>query len=39
MVKMGCYQAGRQNLINLLQRRSVGLIPEGIAGVFNGANR
>jgi 2-acylglycerol O-acyltransferase 2 len=39
MVKMGCYQAGRQNMVNLLQRRSVGLIPEGIAGVFRGANR
>lgn len=39
MVKMGCHQAGRQNLVGMLQRRSVGIIPEGIAGLFRGANR
>lgn len=39
MVKMGCHQAGRQNLVGMLTQRSVGIIPEGIAGLFRGANR
>lgn len=39
MIKMGCQQAGRQNLVGMLRRRSVGIIPEGIAGLFRGASR
>lgn len=39
MVKMGCHPAGRASMVAMLRRRSVGIIPEGIAGLFRGASR
>ena len=34
---IGCYGASKASIMRLLSRSSVGIIPEGIAGVFHGA--
>lgn len=36
---MNCYPADRKVVMRLLKYSSVGLIPEGVAGIFQGANR
>ena len=35
----GCFPADRESITAGLQQRSLGFLPEGIAGIFNGANR
>ncbi len=35
----GCIPADRESITAGLRRRSLGFLPEGIAGIFNGANR
>jgi diacylglycerol O-acyltransferase 2, plant len=34
---IGCYSASKPSVMRLLARSSVGIIPEGIAGIFHGA--
>lgn len=34
---IGCYSASKPSVMRLLARSSVGIIPEGIAGIFKGA--
>jgi hypothetical protein len=37
---MGCYEADRATIAAVLKSgRSIGVVPEGIAGIFLGANR
>lgn len=36
---MGCFPADRERITAVLSRRSLGFLPEGIAGIFDGANR
>ena len=34
---IGCYSASKPSVMKLLARSSVGIIPEGVAGIFKGA--
>jgi len=36
---MGCIAADRRTIEGALARGSLGIIPEGVAGIFQGANR